>query len=78
MAPLAVEVATFQEDASADARSIVDGKALDIEDLTLHSVIFFAESHEGLGCISSYSTIYYELHPKSCLVKIFVFTGAPG
>jgi len=36
---MAVKVAPFQEDAGADAWSIVDGKALDIEDLTLHSAI---------------------------------------
>jgi hypothetical protein len=39
MAPMAVKVASFQENAGTDARSIVDGKALDIEDLTLHSEI---------------------------------------
>lgn len=36
---MAVKVAPLQEDAGADAWSIMDGKALDIEDLTVHSVI---------------------------------------
>jgi hypothetical protein len=33
---VAVQVAAFQEDAGTDAWSIVDGEALDVEDLTMH------------------------------------------
>ncbi len=63
MAPMAVKVAPFQEDAGADAWSIVDGEPLDIEDLTLHSAIIL-EARGRLGYLSGNSTIIYELHPK--------------
>jgi len=56
---MAVKVAPLQEDAGADAWSIMDGKALDIEDLTVHSAIIL----ESRGYLSGNSTIIDELHP---------------
>lgn len=64
MTPMAVKVAPFQEDAGADTWSVVDGKALNIEDLTLHAVIVL-ETKGGRGYLSGNTTIYYELHPKT-------------
>jgi len=60
MAPQATQVATLKKHAGADAGSIMNGEALDIEDATLHDLsCWFLRNYAKLYELPENYLIYY-------------------